>query len=933
MTQTRLFCRPRPDDVLQFTTSEEDELLRSVEHVEVAMHKLTDDRRDVIFYVVSKKSDGTTQQVWRSFEDFKLLENDLVTSGALKPSDNVQLTDRRWFHYEFPQFQFPGKNRPEKAEDNCPKSSSSSDASSDSDPSSVVDVSAGGIHPDFVELRRLQVDNYLKSLLSIGKRVVDATPFRGFLKPAEVEDWPPSIGPIDLMKHDLPHESSYTEWWYYNTHFLDTEGNDYSAFVCFFRILKLIDEKTGEKSYAHALVFALTDVQTNEYHQQVFVDRDTPNIVKHQLEDDRVIRDPRLRMAYLEILERGNVPYPDKMFSEEIECDKKTFGLKFGNASASKDRKGRYLIKAGTEDGKTSINFVCDPVKPAVRHGQDGVVKGHDGDDMYYYLIPRCNLTGSFTVDGVSHKVGSGSGWYDHEFGGYREEGSVLMNYAWNWAAIQLDNNYELSLAVLVDPRTEPQQIMETRAIIIDPQGRRFQPTDLIFEGTKWYTSIRSFSDYPTEWKVSIKSANIYLTLTAPFEDQEFVTLLAKPSFWEGRVDIQGTMAGTAVTGKGFIERNGFSPLSELSAFFKAVGKKTREVVREVYPDNPTFEETLRLVATEKTRHYMEGVPCDKIYDGLMAPVRHITDRGGKSWRSYGALACINIVGGDARKFIRWLAMPEFMHVGSLIIDDIQDRSTVRRGTKSCHLVYGEPIAINAGTAAYFQAQQMLNLECLSDRQLNQVYDYYFAALRGGHAGQALDIAGLDYLMDDCIERGDSALPEQRILAIHRLKTAVPAGCLARMGSVVGGGTEEQVEAVGRYFESIGIAFQIMDDVLNLRGLVTGDADRVKDVSLKNLGEDITAGKVTIPVVKAIARLPREQMRELWDIIRSKPEDAETIAHCIEVLETCGALDECVNQAVDLVEEAWKSLDPLVEDSFSKIMLRSFGWFVTERTC
>lgn len=86
------------------------------------------------------------------------------------------------------------------------------------------------------------------------------------------------------------------------------------------------------------------------------------------------------------------------------------------------------------------------------------------------------------------------------------------------------------------------------------------------------------------------------------------------------------------------------------------------------------------------------------------------------------------------------------------------------------------------------------------------------SALRAGHAGQALDIAGLGYCMDDVIARGDTALAEARILAIHRLKTAVPAASLARMGALVGGGSEAQIEAIGRYYESVGLAFQIMDD-------------------------------------------------------------------------------------------------------------------------
>jgi geranylgeranyl pyrophosphate synthase len=339
----------------------------------------------------------------------------------------------------------------------------------------------------------------------------------------------------------------------------------------------------------------------------------------------------------------------------------------------------------------------------------------------------------------------------------------------------------------------------------------------------------------------------------------------------------------------------------------------------------------VQLIATKETRHYVEGVDLGTFYRSIIAPVRYISDMGGKSWRSYGALACMDVVGGDSRKFTRWLSMPEFMHVGSLIIDDIEDRSTLRRGVPSAHMKFGEPIAINAGTAAFFQGQQMLLVPGLSAERLNEIYNYYFAALRAGHAGQGLDISGLDYLMDgqnNVIDNGDAALAESRIIAIHRLKTAVPAASLARMGAVVGGGTPAQVEAVGLYYESVGIAFQIMDDVLNLRGIYSGKADKTAGLQLKNLGEDITAGKVTIPVVKAIGLLPRAEMRKLWEVIKSKPADRSTIDACIATLESCGAIDACVEQAERLIDDSFAELDKHVPDSFSKLMLRAFGHFV-----
>lgn len=415
---------------------------------------------------------------------------------------------------------------------------------------------------------------------------------------------------------------------------------------------------------------------------------------------------------------------------------------------------------------------------------------------QFYYFIPRCDVTGSFTLDGVSKQVKAGAkGWYDHEFGGKRasENDVPAVDYAWNWACIQLDNGHEISVARLVDPRSKPQREMERRAVVVDPTGSRIQPTDLVITEIERWTSVRTFNTYPVKWRITLESAGIDLVLEAPFADQEFVTLIAKPGFWEGRVNVTGTMAGAAVTGIGFTEHNGFQTLSELDGFFKAVGKETRRAVMEVYPDAVTPAVAVNLIATPDTEHYIDGVDLDVFKAGIIDPVRYISDMGGKSWRSYGALACMDVVGGDSRKYTRWLSMPEFMHVGSLIIDDIEDRSTKRRGTPCAHIVYGEPIAINAGTAAFFQGQQMLLVPGLTAQQMNKVYDYYFAALRAGHAGQALDIAGLGYCMDDVIERGDAALAESRVLAIHRLKTAVPAASLARMGALVGGGTEAQV--------------------------------------------------------------------------------------------------------------------------------------------
>lgn len=238
---------------------------------------------------------------------------------------------------------------------------------------------------DSAEMRRSMFDEYLRSTLS-HPAASRTKALRAFLRESDRPDWPPAVGAIDLRQHDLPHDSSVTEWWYLNTHFHDADGNAYSAFAAFFRVLKHVDKSTGKKSWAHALNWAITDVTGKRYVQQSILDRDSPAIVKEQLKDNRVIKDPRLKKAYLEVLDRGNVPLPDRMFSDKkgdpvVSLDK--LWLDFEGADFSKDEAtGDYILRARTPDGKAGFDFKFQPRKPAVRHGLDGVVKGHDGDDM-----------------------------------------------------------------------------------------------------------------------------------------------------------------------------------------------------------------------------------------------------------------------------------------------------------------------------------------------------------------------------------------------------------------------------------------------------------------------------------------------------------------------------------------------------------------------
>lgn len=777
-------------------------------------------------------------------------------------------------------------------------------------------------------------------------------------------DWP-GAGPIDLQVHDRPHGTSTTEWWYMHSHLRTESGRTMSLFASFFRIVAGKDEATGGPTYAHSLTWALSDVDQRAYYPESRVDRTAPELGIKKVDRGEGSRDPRLRRAMREVLVKGKVPYPDRMFEGDVRVATDRLDLDFGGQTFRKDDQGLYHLRLHHDHFKIDVELTFEALKPAARHGDDGVVKSVHGEDMFYYFVPRCAVRGELRFGDVGkgpqqiERIAEASGWYDHEFGCHTSKhgetfalnaeedaggaaprgpavseaadadaaakdtgGKSAHNHdiAWNWVSAQLDDGSEVTAYALTDLITETSA--GSWAVVIDADGQFQRIQDMTFEPRGMWRSTRSFNEYPTGWHVSLPDAGIELDVTCAFEDQEFITLISKPAFWEGRVSVQGTKAGKPVAGVGYVERSGFVMAEDLDSFFKQVGKEVRRSVDELIPFDPDHDQVRDLIASSERDHYMVGVDKALFVDTMIRPIREITDRGGKSWRSYAALACCDVVGGDSRKFVKWLAFPEFLHVGSLIVDDVQDKSTVRRGGPTCHMIYGENIALNAGTAAYFMGQKLLISDHLGPDDRLRLYALYFEALRAGHAGQAFDLKGLDHLMDEVVATGESAGLEEAVLCIHRLKTAAPAASLARMGGVAGEGTEAQIEGLGVFFEAIGLAFQMIDDVLNLRGFKN---------NLKQRGEDLSQGKVTLPVAKAMGRMNAAQRAHLWSELQSKPQEIDRVEALIGDLEAVGAIEDCVTEARALVESAWQALDPLIEDSLPKLMLRAFGWYVLER--
>lgn len=235
---------------------------------------------------------------------------------------------------------------------------------------------------------------------------------------------------------------------------------------------------------------------------------------------------------------------------------------------------------------------------------------------------------------------------------------------------------------------------------------------------TRIWTSIRTLLQYPVEWTLLVPDLEMSLRISAITDDQEIESLTSFPGSYCGSVFISGTIAGRAIRRSvGFVQsRAQDEGVLSMAHFFQRIGEEVRAEANHLLPANLSQDQALKLFtpATEtsiSSLKFVAGIESQAISDSLLAPLLEVLNRGGKCWRSFAAMTVVGALKKNPNEKRYWLALPELVHTGSLIIDDIEDESENRRGAPSAHHIYGLPMALNAGSAAYFLAEVFLRDE------------------------------------------------------------------------------------------------------------------------------------------------------------------------------------------------------------------------------
>jgi len=336
------------------------------------------------------------------------------------------------------------------------------------------------------------------------------------------------------------------------------------------------------------------------------------------------------------------------------------------------------------------------------------------------------------------------------------------------------------------------------------------------------------------------------------------------------------------------------------------------KVLESYLPRKMNSQELERIFG--KPRHAYDE---NALTNALSKPIWDFLDRGGKRFRPALFMIIAEAFGGNVETMKDFVAVVEFCHEGSIMVDDIEDCGEIRRGKPCTHKIFGEDIAINAGNFMYFIPMLvfMRHQDDFDEKTLIKAWNVFAQEMINIHAGQAMDIFWHKGMAED--------IDENKYMQMCAYKT----GCLTRMSaklaSVLSGAGNEQTEKLGKFAEMVGIGFQIQDDILSAIGSEFQDK--------KGYGDDITEGKRTLIVIHALKNATGEDKKRLLEILNLHTTEKQLIKEAINIMHKYDSVNYAKNKALQLISDAWKDVDEVLPDSKAKLKLKSLADFLINR--
>ena len=286
----------------------------------------------------------------------------------------------------------------------------------------------------------------------------------------------------------------------------------------------------------------------------------------------------------------------------------------------------------------------------------------------------------------------------------------------------------------------------------------------------------------------------------------------------------------------------------------------------------------------------------------------HIVASGGKRLRPMLTLAAAKLCGYGGERHIELAACVEFIHTATLLHDDVVDESELRRGADTANAVWGNQPSVLVGDFLFSRAFQVMVAD--GSLEVLRILSDASAVIAEGEVAQLLT-------------SNDTATSEDAYLDVISAKTAALFAAACRIGAVIAERPRAEDEALDSYGRNLGIAFQLVDDVLDYSS---------REATLgKTIGDDFREGKITLPVILAFRR-GTEPEREFWRrTVQDGRQTDSDLAEAIALMERNKALDDTVARARHYGAKARDALG-IFPRSAEKQILTDFVDFCIDRS-
>jgi len=270
---------------------------------------------------------------------------------------------------------------------------------------------------------------------------------------------------------------------------------------------------------------------------------------------------------------------------------------------------------------------------------------------------------------------------------------------------------------------------------------------------------------------------------------------------------------------------------------------------------------------------------------------------GGKRIRPALVLLSSKLFNYEGRGAIRLGAVVEIIHTATLVHDDIIDEAKTRRGRPAANTQWGNSKCVLAGDWLYMQAFKI----AVQERNF-RILDTLIELTQQMVEGELLQMEKLGKLIS----------LEEHFDLIYR-KTACLFSVCMRLGGILGGATPDQEEKLGQYGRDLGMAFQIVDDVLDLTASET--------ILGKPVASDLREGKVTMSVIHALDRCTAEERRRIETVLHDRAFNGVTHPQILDILSRYGSLDAANARALEYAESARNAVCQFPDSEIKRALL------------